>query len=230
MPGIQEQVNNNIANLPQGGYMQTQNGTFGNGYLSTGELDPNQGKGGWEDYVRQLGFSNLENITDFNSPLYQQYAQYLQKTMPGIGANTLLAPLMAGGVGYAGGQAIVNQKVSALSKKRSDMINQGVQGFSLGNIGTGASLLGQQGQLGLGYAGLSEQRRQYDDQNTWYNQIGNFLGQGAALLPGLLGGGGSSLSGVNGAGQSGGQFNGNVKVVGYGNQQDLNYFDKKPWE
>ena len=76
--------------------------------------------------LREMSSSNKmgdlsSQLTDFQSPLYQQYASYLQKTTPGIGVNSMLAPLMAGGTGYAGGQAIANQKVSALSKKRSDM-------------------------------------------------------------------------------------------------------------
>ena len=54
-------------------------------------------------------------LTDFQSPLYQQYAAYAQKSTPGIGANTLLSPLMASGTGYAGGQAIANQKLQAMA-------------------------------------------------------------------------------------------------------------------
>ena len=42
MPGIQEQVNNNIANLPQGGYMQTQNNSYGGGYLNDGGMKPEE--------------------------------------------------------------------------------------------------------------------------------------------------------------------------------------------
>ena len=56
-----------------------------------------------------------DSLLDPKSKFYQQYASYLQKTTPGIGANTLLAPLMAGGPGYAGGQAIAQQKLLGLS-------------------------------------------------------------------------------------------------------------------
>ena len=184
--------------------------------------------------LREMSSSNKmldlsSQLTDFQSPLYQQYASYLQKTTPGIGVNSMLGTLMAGGTGYAGGQAIAQQRSAGMAGQRQDKINQGVQGFSLGNIGTGASLLGQQGQLGLGYAELSEERRQYDDQNAWYNKAANVVGSVVGLLNPLnlineFSGGGSQGSGVNGAGQNGGQFNGNVKVGGYGNQQDLNYF------
>ena len=192
MPGMQEQVNNNIANLPQGGYMQTQNGTFGNGYLSTGELDPNKGKGSWEDYVRQLGFSNLENITDFNSPLYQQYAQYLQKTMPGIGANTLLAPLMAGGVGYAGGQAIAQQRLASMSGQRQDKINTGVQQFA---GGLQSQVMPQLGQIGNSFANTisrASQENQFNQQNSGWGMLGNVVGSVAGLLNPFGGGDGQN--------------------------------------
>ena len=66
---------------------------FGGGYLNTGGLNPDQGKGTWEDYVRQLQFSQIANITNMNSPLYQQYANFLQKTTPGIGTMRLKSGL-----------------------------------------------------------------------------------------------------------------------------------------
>ena len=145
-----------------------------------------------------------DSLLDPNSKFYQQYASYLQKTTPGIGANTLLAPLMAGGTGYAGGQAIANQKLLGLSRERQDKINTGVQGFALGNIGQGANLLNQQGQLGLGYAGLAEQRRQYDDQNSGWNQFFNTVGQGFAMFNPFNSGGDAGKAGKAG------------KVGGYG--------------
>ena len=83
-----------------------------------------------------------QSLLNFQSPLYQQYASYLQKTTPGIGLNSMLGTLMAGGTGYAGGQAIAQQRLQSMAGQRQDKINTGVQGFGLGNIGTGASLLG----------------------------------------------------------------------------------------
>ena len=105
-----------------------------------------------------------DSLLDPNSKFYQQYASYLQKTTPGIGANTLLSPLMAGGTGYAGGQAIANQKLQGLAGQRQDKINTGVQGFALGNVGLGANLLGQQanayGQQANIYGNVSGQLQQ----------------------------------------------------------------------
>jgi len=147
-----------------------------------------------------------QSLLDPNSKFYQEYASYLQKTMPGIGSNTLLSPLMAGGTGYAGGQTIANQKLQSLSGQRQDKVNTGVQGFALGNIGLGAGLLGQQAgaygqqaQLGQGFLNYKEGQRQYDDQSSGWNQFFNMLGQGAGLLN-PFGGGGN-----------------NAQVAGYGN-------------
>ena len=157
---------------------QPNQGGFGNGYLNTGGLDPSQGKGSWEDYIRQLGFSNLENITDFNSPLYQEYAKYLQKTTPGIGVNSLLAPLMAGGAGYAGGQAIANQKLQGMSRERQDKINTGVQGFA-GNMQN--QVMGQLGQIGGSFqntANRVSQEDMFNQQNSGWGAVGNVVGQG----------------------------------------------------
>ena len=154
--------------------------------------------------VNQMGELSSQ-LLDPTSKFYQQYASYLQKATPGIGTNTLLAPLMAGGSGYAGGQAIASQKATGFARERQDSINKGVQGFAMGNINVGANLLGNQGNLQLGYANLAEQQRQYNDQNSGWNQFFGMLGSGAGLLSGgLLGGGGaSSPSGVNGYGYSG---------------------------
>ena len=135
-----------------------------------------------------------DSLLDPKSKFYQQYASYLQKTTPGIGANTLLAPLMAGGTGYAGGQAIAQQKLAGLSAQRQDKINTGVQGFALGNIGQGANLLNQQGQLGLGYAGLAEKRRQFDNQPTDWRSIMGGVGSLAAMAAAPFTGGASLLA------------------------------------
>ena len=145
-----------------------------------------------------------DNLLNFNSDFYKQYASYLQKNVGGVGANSLLAPLMAGGAGYAGGQAIAGARAKDLSAQRQDKVNTGVQGFALGNINTGANLLGQQGNLQLGYANLAENQRQYNDQNSGWNKFFSTIGQGFAMFNPFNGGGGaSSPSGVNGYGYSG---------------------------
>jgi hypothetical protein len=161
-----------------------------------------------EEYKGQQTVDKMGDLSsqllDPNSKFYQSYANYLQKTTPGIGANTLLAPLMAGGVGYAGGQAIANKKMETLSTQRQDKINTGVQGFALQNIGTGAGLLGQQGNLGLGWANLQEQKRQYDDQNSGLNGFFGMLGQGFAMLnPFDSNGGGGGTATKNNSGVQG---------------------------
>ena len=142
-----------------------------------------------------------DSLLNPNSQFYQNYASYLQKTQGGIGVNSLLAPLMAGGTGYAGGQAIAQQQSQGLMRERQDKINTSVQQFALGNINTGANLLGQQGNLQLGYANLNEQKRQYDDQNSGWNKFFSMLGTGAGYL--------ASAS-------TGGTFKAGQAVAGYG--------------
>jgi len=174
-----------------------QNTQFGGGYLNTGGLNPDVGKGTWEDYVRQLGFSNLDNMTDFQSPLYQQYAQFLQKTSPQIGANTLLAPLMAGGTGYAGGQNIANEKLKSLTTERQDKINTGVQGFGLQMQ---QNILSQVGQIGGSFtetANRLSRDKATDAASSPWAMIGGAVGSGLGMLNplNLFGGGASSMQG-----------------------------------
>lgn len=175
---------------------------LGNSYLNTGGLNPNEGNGSWEDYIRQLGFSNLENITDFNSPLYQQYAQYLQKTTPGIGVNSLLAPLMAGGAGYAGGQAIANQKLQGMSRERQDKINTGVQGFAGGLQNQVMSQLGQIGSSFQNTAARVSQEDMFNQQNSGWGLVGQVVGGLTGMFNpmNLFGGGASGYGGYNSGG------------------------------
>lgn len=161
---------------------------LGNSYLDTGGLNPNIGKGTWEDYVRQLGFSNLENMTDFQSPLYQGYAQFLQKTTPGIGANTLLGSLIAGGNGFAGGMNIANQKAMDFARERQDAINNSTLGFFNNNQ---QSVMGQLGQIGGSFQATADRVTQQDianQANSPWNMVGNAVG-GLIGLANPLGGG-----------------------------------------
>ena len=201
-----------IENIVQG--MIPQNPQQGNlGYLSTGTLNPNKGQGTWEDYMRQLGLSNIENITDFNSPLYQQYAQYLQKTMPGIGVNSLLAPLMAGGAGYAGGQSIANAKLQGMNRERQDKINTGVQGFAGSLQGQVMPQIGQIGQSFQNTMNRVSQEDMFNQQNSGWGLVGQTLGGlvGMANPMNLFGGGGASGYG----GYNSGGATAMKPVVGY---------------
>lgn len=185
---------------------------FGNGYLNTGGLNPNEGIGSWEDYIRQLGFSNLENITDFNSPLYQEYAKYLQKTSPQMGVNSLLAPLMAGGMSYAGGQNIVAEKQKEFAGQRQDKINTGVQQFA---GGLQSQVMPQLGQIGGSFQNTMNrvsQEDMFNAQNSGLGLVGNVLGQGMGMLN-LFNWGGSSNPSMNMRSDPSKQYG---AVAGYG--------------
>lgn len=173
------------------GFKPPQGLPLGNSYLDTGGLNPNAGKGTWEDYIRQLGFSNVENITDFNSPLYQQYQQYLQKTSPQIGVNSLLAPLLAGGMSYAGGQNIASAKMNELNLQRQDKINTNVQGFA-GSLQS--QVMPQIGQVGNSFQNTMQrvsQEDMFNAQNSGVNAVMNTIGQFTGLLNPFNFGGGS---------------------------------------
>ena len=165
-------------------------GQFGGGYLDTGGLNPGEGKGTWEDYMRQLMFSNLNNMTDTNSPLYQQYARFLQKTTPGIGTNALLAPLMAGGTGYAGGQAIAQKKMETFGRERQDKINTGVSQFGLQMQD---KIQSQLGMLGGSFAKTMDRTAETDQANKtdWASIMKNVASLALAIPTG-----GASLAGL----------------------------------
>lgn len=179
----------------------------GNGsYLDTEALNALAQKGDYENYVKLMQQTMIANLTNFNSPMYQQYASYLQKNTPGIGVNSLLAPLMAGGTGYAGGQNIANQQLAGLNKERQDKINTGVQGFALGNINLTGNLLGQRANLQLGYDELKFKKEQEDNANSPWKAIGGLLGNALPMVANLFGAplGSTGASGASPVGGYGG--------------------------
>lgn len=162
-----------------------------------------------------------DKLLDFNSPYYQQYASYLRKATPGIGANTLLSPLMASGTGYGGGMSIANAKMKEFNVQRNDSINKGVQQFAFGNLDIGANLLGKKGDL-LGNLGtMLQNQNQFEDKQDaeaskgMWSGIMKTLGTaagillapatgGASLIPAAMatsGGGGGDTSSVYGYGR-----------------------------
>jgi len=138
-------------------------------------------------------------MTNFQSPLYQQYASYLQKTQGGVGMNSLLAPLMAGGGGYTGGQAIAQQQMQGMNAQRQDKINTGVQGFAM-NMQN--NVMGQLGQIGDSFQNTLNRKMQEgiaDQANSPFAQLGGMLGSLAGMFnPFQLGAAKSSGGGVGG--------------------------------
>lgn len=167
-------------------------------------------EGKWMDFMRQLGLTNLVNITDFNSPLYQQYRQYLQKTTPSVGVNSLLAPLLAGGASYAGGQNIAKIRADELNKERQDRINTGVSKFAMELQN---QVIPQMGQV-LGSFETTQannlQREIAEMQSS--SSIGGSLGSLAGFVAGNLLFPG--VGGVVGAAMGGGMSS--PAVAGYG--------------
>ena len=186
---------------------QNQIGNLSGSYLDSETLQKLAKSGDWFNYYQELGRRNLFNLTDMNSPMYQQYASYLQKTTPGIGANTLLAPLMAGGASYGGSQAITGQRATAMAGQRQDKINTGVQGFAGAMQGQAGGMIGQLQSNLMNQQQMAEQRRQ--GNATPWGQIGGAVGAIAGSFIPIPGVGtaigtaiGAGLGGMAGGGMS----------------------------
>ena len=205
LPNPQDMYNQMMQGAPQ---QQSQPWAGGhNSYLENQSAGNLAGQGRWEDFVRQLGITNLANITDFNSPLYQQYSQFLNKNTPQIGVNSLLAPLLAGGASYGGSQAIAGKRAQAMAGQRQDAMNTNVQGFAMGMQN---QVLPQLGQIGGSFAQsrqMDMQQQQINSANSPWGAIGGLLGAGIGTLiaPGI----GTQIGGQMG-GMAGGMAGGGM--------------------
>lgn len=136
----------------------------------------------WYDYIQQQTQNFGNQLFDFNSPLYQQFQSYLQKVTPGIGTNTLIAPLLASGASGDTSKNIANVRAQDLAQKRNEGINQTTQQFALGNLGQIPGLLGQfSGNL------QNQQQQTYqndlrNDANNGWNQVGGLVGNLAGMF------------------------------------------------
>ena len=122
----------------------------------------------WEQYRAEKGITSINNdnragvyagyelwkqqkqtqqrygeVTDFQSPLYQQFRSFLGSATPNIGTNSLLAPLMAGGGNQAASGLQANALRDEYAGERNDFLNNAVSGFASQNIGLGIGALGQ---------------------------------------------------------------------------------------
>jgi len=124
-------------------------------------------------------------ITDFKSPLYQNYRSYLEKSSPQLGADQMIAPLLAGGGAYGGSQKIAQERSQAYNSQRNDAISKGVQEFALGNQGQATGLLGLYSSNQNFKMQLDQNQKQFDEANdaSFGNQL---LGLGGGLLSTFL--------------------------------------------
>lgn len=134
-------------------------------------------------------------LTDFSSPFYQQYASYINKATPGIGTNAFLAPLMSSGGNYAGGMSQALTLRGNAMKQRQDTINTGLQGFSSQMMGMLPQLLQIQAGVGGNILNARTQKEiSGDQQGGMFDFLSAPLAMfGAQGLAGLFGGmGGAS--------------------------------------
>ena len=154
----------------------------------------------YSDLQGQIG-DRYKDITDFQSPFYQQYRKFLQSTMGGIGQNALLGGLMAGNVDYGTAQKLGAQRGQEMQGQRTEAVNQGVQGFALQAQSMANPLLGMQSNnyfnqqsAGLDRDKLTMMQEQAAYDRKWspisslLNLFGAFGGMAAGQL--MAGGGG----------------------------------------
>lgn len=164
-------------------------------YLESSGASQLAQQGKWNDYMRQLGLTYLFNLTDMSSPLYQQFAQFQRNTMPGIGVNSLLAPLIASGIDFGTGQNIAQQRTQEFMRERSDTIGNSVRNFAMGMQNNVLPMLGQIGQSFFTQQELAQRDKQIDAQNSPISSLAGFLGQlGAMFATGGFGGGTAGAS------------------------------------
>lgn len=164
----------------------------------------------WKTYDEKGGAQDLRNVyrnagrfgnqlTDFSSPFYSSYANYLNKAIPGIGAGSFLSLLQAGGGNYGGSMAQAMALKSNADRQRRDSINTGLQGFAGQNLSMLPQLLGIQANTsGNIYQGDVQKQMNSDSQGGWLDFLGSIGGAiGGTALGGPLGGmiGGSLFGG-----------------------------------
>jgi len=131
--------------------------------------------------------SRYEDILDFNSPLYKQFAKYFSSLIPQLGTNQLIAPLAGQGFSQGGSQKIASERAEAFNTKRSETINKGVQEFALGNQNQANGLLSMLLNNQQFQQQLAQQQRQFDASqpdflDSLLNIGGGILGMGTGNL------------------------------------------------
>lgn len=129
-------------------------------------------------------------LSDFSSPFYQQYASYLSKALPATGLNSYLSILQSGGGNYAGSMSQAMQLKGNEDKKRRDAINTGVQGFAANNVNMLGQLLGIQAGAGSNILQARTQKEiSSDQQGGALDFLGSVVGTvgGALLAPATMG-------------------------------------------
>lgn len=181
----------------------------------------------WKTYDEKGGAQDLRNVyrnagrlgnqlTDFSSPFYQQYASYLSKVMPKAGLSTYLGLGQAGGGNYTANMSGALELQKAENKRIRDSVNTGVLGFAGQNISMLGQLLGiQAGAAGNIYQGDVQKQINSDNQGGVLDFIGSLAGTlgaaalapvtgGASLIPtfgNMFGGGGNEVGSYGWTGQ-----------------------------
>lgn len=157
------------------------------------QWNPNLGGSTEEQYIRNA-YNNAgrfaNQLGNFNSSFYQQYASYLNKAIPGVGTNAFLPTLTSGGGNYAGGMSQALKLKENAMRGRQDAMNTGIQGFASSNVGQITNLLGLQGDVSTSaYATKTQKEIADSQQGGWLDALGSIVGTvgGIALAPMTMG-------------------------------------------
>lgn len=128
-----------------------------------------------------------EDITNFNSDYYKNFKNYLDRLIPEVSPDSLLAPLTAGGFSYGTSQKLATERAEAINTKRGEKISQTVQEFAIGSQGQAGGLLNSLLSNQQFMAELAEKRRQFDESSPNFldsilNIVGNIGGLGVGNL------------------------------------------------
>ena len=113
--------------------------------------------------TRQQMQGRYEDLTDFNSPYYKQFGDYLRKTTPTFGTDQALAQQRVGGSSFAAGGVIAKEQAEAFNKSREDFLNTTVSGFALQSQGQADTILGGLMQNNQFQQGLNQQRYEFEE-------------------------------------------------------------------
>jgi hypothetical protein len=146
------------------------------------------------NYYQGMAEDRYTSMLDYSSPMYKQYANYLQTSTPKAGTDTYMSMLTAGGGGYAGNMKIAAAKAKNDNAQRNDSILNAVNQFAASNSSQANNLLSMMSSNQMNKMQLTAQR---EAQNESFGDIlGGLIGMvGGSFLGGLGSGYANKITG-----------------------------------
>jgi hypothetical protein len=137
------------------------------------------------NYYQGMIEDRYTSMLDYSSPMYKQYANYLQTSTPKTGTDTYMSMLTAGGGGYAGNMKIAAAKAKSDNAQRNDSILNAVNQFAASNSSQANSLLGLMSNSQMNKMQLTAQREA--DNESFGDILGGILGMVGGSFLGPMG-------------------------------------------